>query len=595
MKKNYLFLFIFFLILPPVFAKSYHISNADLEVIVLNNGLINVTETRTYDFTGCYSIIYRNIPEYNDSKVLNFKGSSEEKFTLYEENRKEEYYYEYRFTKEQCDKKVTVINSYQMNKVINTYDDVSELHFMFWGDEEPRTKELSFTLVLPDKVINYWIHPFYGFGQEYIGEDNKVFYKTSSSLPAGRWVEVRAIFPRINTDNVNIKEGNGREKIENIEKKYRFRNLVSIIINYSSPIIFLLPIILYLYLYYKHGLEPKVMYNKPYEREPPTEESPAVVNAKINSDKNAQPNIDAFLSTIFDLVNKGYINLSEISYYEKRFLGEKEVSDIVFTILDKDESELADYEKDVIKFLRKHAKFQKSENKVYWKKMEKKLKTRSYGLKFRKFFNKWKNKVDDKVDEDKHFIPKGKNAFNFFATIYVLLLVIFLYNSGGLLSYLNNVEAFYINTRMINYMSIAGLVITIILAALPAVILGRRTREGTIYYLRWMKFKEFLDDFSLLKEHPPGSVEIWEKYMVYAITLGVADKVIKVMKLYIPKKSRRTHYTYFYGRPRMFYSMHSIFYASSRTTKKSSSSYGSGGFGGGGFGGGFGGGGSGAR
>ena len=49
-----------------------------------------------------------------------------------------------------------------------------------------------------------------------------------------------------------------------------------------------------------------------------------------------------------------------------------------------------------------------------------------------------------------------------------------------------------------------------------------------------MNFKKFLKDNSLIKEHPPESIVIWNKYLVYGTALGVADEVYESMKLYKP-------------------------------------------------------------
>ena len=49
--------------------------------------------------------------------------------------------------------------------------------------------------------------------------------------------------------------------------------------------------------------------------------------------------------------------------------------------------------------------------------------------------------------------------------------------------------------------------------------------------------KNFLEDNSLIKEHPPESIIIWKKYLIYGAALGVADKVYESMKLQVPNIS----------------------------------------------------------
>lgn len=67
-------------------------------------------------------------------------------------------------------------------------------------------------------------------------------------------------------------------------------------------------------------------------------------------------------------------------------------------------------------------------------------------------------------------------------------------------------------------------------------ILGRWTPEGKLYYKRWDNFKKYLTDFSALKEHPPESIKIWDRYLVYATSLGVAKEVLHNMSLVVPSE-----------------------------------------------------------
>ncbi|WP_367362110.1 hypothetical protein [Mesotoga sp.] len=41
---------------------------------------------------------------------------------------------------------------------------------------------------------------------------------------------------------------------------------------------------------------------------------------------------------------------------------------------------------------------------------------------------------------------------------------------------------------------------------LPKDVFGRWTKEGRLFYLRWLGLKKYLEDFSLLNEKPPESI-----------------------------------------------------------------------------------------
>ena len=51
-----------------------------------------------------------------------------------------------------------------------------------------------------------------------------------------------------------------------------------------------------------------------------------------------------------------------------------------------------------------------------------------------------------------------------------------------------------------------------------------------------MAFKRFLIDFSDIKSAEVDSIILWEHYLVYAVSLGIAERVIKKLKLAFPQK-----------------------------------------------------------
>lgn len=50
-------------------------------------------------------------------------------------------------------------------------------------------------------------------------------------------------------------------------------------------------------------------------------------------------------------------------------------------------------------------------------------------------------------------------------------------------------------------------------------------QEDFIY--KWVAFKKYLEEYSLLSEQEENAIIIWEKYLIYAISLGINKKIIK--------------------------------------------------------------------
>ena len=142
-------------------------------------------------------------------------------------------------------------------------------------------------------------------------------------------------------------------------------------------------------------------------------------------------------------------------------------------------------------------------------------------------------------------------------------------------------------------MSVLIGIISIVIFFLPADYVGQWTYEGRVLHLKWKNFKKFLEDNSLIEEHPPESIVIWKKYLIYGAALGIADKVYDSMKLQIPNVGEYDDGVFVYHSCDGFTSMHSAIKTGEYWANPPSDSDGGSG-GSGGFGGGSGGGGGGA-
>ena len=147
-------------------------------------------------------------------------------------------------------------------------------------------------------------------------------------------------------------------------------------------------------------------------------------------------------------------------------------------------------------------------------------------------------------------------------------------------------------------------IIAIVISAINAILcwkiqkkLSIFTQKGIDKQTEWKGLKVFMEEFSMLDKREVPELVIWEKYLVYATAMGVADKVIKQLKIVYPNFEEMTNgiETYSY----MSIMMNTNFSAgfsraidssiqSARTSYSSTYSSGSGGGGGFSGGGGFG-------
>ena len=55
----------------------------------------------------------------------------------------------------------------------------------------------------------------------------------------------------------------------------------------------------------------------------------------------------------------------------------------------------------------------------------------------------------------------------------------------------------------------------------------------------WNGLKNYMEDFSMMKEKEVPELALWEKYLVFATAFGIADKVLKQLKVIKKKKSNK--------------------------------------------------------
>ena len=80
------------------------------------------------------------------------------------------------------------------------------------------------------------------------------------------------------------------------------------------------------------------------------------------------------------------------------------------------------------------------------------------------------------------------------------------------------------------------------------------TTKGLEEKAKWVGLKRYMEDFSLLNEKEVPDLKLWEKYLVFATAFGIADKVLKQLKIRYPELQNMDGYDYAY--------MHMLYHSS---------------------------------
>ena len=315
---------------------------------------------------------------------------------------------------------------------------------------------------------------------------------------------------------------------------YYFKNVISPIL--SVLILLSLPIPFFIYL--KYGREPKIKYYSHYERDLPTEDPPAIVNAICSiSTKVGEADLNGFKATIMDLINRKYLSTEEVPYEESAY------PDSIYLKInhEKDQEVLWNFEKKVMSIL---SEYETDEGLVCMDLISESLYYTNSANFFYSSYKEWKKQIKEILSSDEKlkqvFSNKGDNYIKLFGVYGIVV------GPSVLLLW------FKYETALLILLCIILGIVGIICLIMPDTIGGQWTPYGREYCTQWKSFASYVEDYSLIKESPPDSIKIWNKYLVYATALGVADNVQQGMEFYIPTKKLDNNLVYKFEKHRSY-------------------------------------------
>ena len=512
--------------------------------------------------------------------------------------------------------------NYKVTDAIKTYNDCSEFYWMFISTSNGIPAEkVSGTIKLPKPVsskdnIKVWAHgPLQG---EIYATDNQTVSFKLNYLDTETMVEARvAVLENIFTTNNNKVNQDKLQKIISeetgwAEKANRERDRLrareernALIMTIIKDVIIGIVIALFILIvtkikkYAKHlsglkKLEPEMkceyFRDFPDENATPGEAAFLYYYNKDLFSKNVSKVVSA---SIMDLALKKIISFDEDPKNKMDIIIDETVDT---SKLKKDEFEIFNLLVCVNRYKNKKNKNKTEENlnSISMKDIEKYAKHNDSsflatidGLKDKEEYIHEENK---NFDRSKKFEAKewSKKSSNYFACIFACLISISLLYLFG-----------------IWYVALVN-VIPLVICDILCSIIAKRTRnlaltqKGINEQEQWIGLKKYMEEFSLLNEREVPELVLWEKYLVYATAFGIADKVLKQLKVQYPELNdeeylRNNRYTYMYMMNRYNFdrtlnsSMQKAYQSGLRARaarEAAYSSYSSGGGGGGGFSGG---------
>lgn len=547
--KTAIFLLLFCSLTSSASARDYTLEETTTNITVYSNGIVHVEESVSYIFEGNYNDVYRELKVLPGESIQNIEGYCSDKACKFSVEITPDGYKLMGKLPDPTPENLTFFISYDHYGAVKVHNDSSEFNYKLWGEEwEKPVGSLKGSVTLPAEnvsEIRYWIHPA-GYTQEINAENNVINLRTGR-IPSYQWYEIRTVFPKIESPNptfVQIDDADRLEELLSIENEHQQKGTVLQKIYNLTLMVAFFTLAFSSLVYFKYGRSPDINYSMEYERAPPTDSRPAVVNA-IMKGRGGTPTIDGFIATILDLASLGYLSLRTVKAKEKEklHLSEPESRDIIIRIFDDEISireknlrKLEDFEEDALNLLKDHA----SKNKVIsWNELKKEL---GEGADFYKFISAWNKKVKAHTEIDKLFQSTGSTFMRWFAGILLVLAAVYYFVISD-----NFPESEFPLASNLNILVllIGGFgLLMVLFPQLSEKIFGRWTPEGELYYRRWKSFNKYLSDLPALKEQTPDSVKTWSSYLVYATSLGIAKEVLQNMSLIVPAEQLKQHQYY---------------------------------------------------
>lgn len=433
--------------------------------------------------------------------------------------------------------------SYTVQDAISKHNDYAQLYWQFIGsDFEIDAKKVTGTIILPGQVknkdeIKVWGHTEDLNGEIYVTDSNEINFELDG-FNSGRFVEIRTLFPTEmivssgRTSNNNILEDVINEETtwaNEANKRRTRRNIINLLITAITLVICIILAIDSIRQVLKASNKfKKIKKYKPsqklkYFRELPRKDATPAQALHVYKETKIE-----FTNTeIGKIVSATLLNLNLKKYIEFKVEKEKNKEKISIQITNSDITNLSADEKIIFEFLQKACK---DKDEITIKDFQKYIKNTSTTniLALKKALNsQTKKELIEKqlFDSKKGRIYKKYRSKN---TRYCTIIYFVIFTMVLLTNFLTT----------ISYIALLGLIICEIIS----IIINSKTMKKINVYTQkgidekemWKGLKKYMKDFSMLDKREIPQIAIWEHFLVFATVFGIADKVLKQLRIAYP-------------------------------------------------------------
>lgn len=493
-------------------AKSYTFPLVEIASQVNPDGSLWITERRTYEFSGpfswaTYTLERRGWTGTTDVTVAEGqkryrRATSGEPGTFQVSMTPSQMEVKWHFRAQ--DERRTFTIRYRALGVVTRYRDTAELYWRFVGTGwEVPTDHVVIRTRIPGAskdALRAWGHgPLNGTvtlreGEVWLGVDD---------LPGGEFVEGRILFPGRFVPGAWLDNTDALPRILAEEARWaREANLARLTpwLNVAMfPVAIIGALAVWTILYLRAGREHRVALDAPYLREPPARYPPAILGALL---RWGQPSTIDFAATVLDLARRGHLTIQQETNGRPVYRFMRAVTSII---------ELPQSEQLALELLFRWGSGYQGITDAEFRSAVRNQSSAG------DLFRGWQRAVETEVRGFGFFDEASRRLQGSLARVTGFAIF------GGVVLTLIAV----IGLRIPLFTGIVALPLAgLILSGLRGP-LARRTVEGATHLAEWRAFRRFLCDFSTLMDVTPPAIVLWEVYLPYAVSLGVAERVIR--------------------------------------------------------------------
>ncbi len=523
MKKNKSIIFLIFLFLSMVtFSATFTIPELYIEGVLAKDGSMKVAEILTYDIEEINGVLFdidaKGYGEISSIEVYEDDGVKEGEYRYkkvdnsnYEITVDDELYKIKLYSKNRNNiRKFAFV--YTLPDAVKVYDDVAQFNRKMVGQNWEKSINNIFVNIKVPVEENYDNTKILAFGHGPLTGDvkknkNEVHYSLKNYYPQD-FVEAHILMETnvfSDIDKNKIIHENEKEELLEMEKKLaeeanlkrekalKRQEFLKSLQKYKE-VVFLLEFIIwliamcYIHIAFKRKNIYKDKYGK-YFRELPNDYSPSLVGTIITG----APDNQEIFATLLNLIRRKIVILDEAPDRNKLTLkmGEETLSREERIIVDIYFNDFGDGESVTLEDIKG-----KVTNRVARK------------------FEKWRKEVLSEL-KYKNFTYEGVGLVKGIL-FFILGLVLFI---GGFF------QIIIFNSLLFFFLFFMGVLLIISVFKVK-----KPKGESQEIKTKWEAFKNFLADYSQLDDGSITSIRLWEHYFVYAVAMGISDKLVKAYK-----------------------------------------------------------------